>query len=1245
MKGDLSRNTFDRTRHYSAVRLQQGRIVTDADWNEQADLTRYRTERVARDTIGACGVPLNAAGYSLVAETRALAVHAANANVVWIAAEDGVLLQTSNGGADWTLTDLGTTANLRALQQVGGTGWVVGDGGVVRKTSNLGASFVAQNAGTLATLRALSVFDADHAWAAGDDGIVVATTDGGANWSLVKTEAARLYAIHFVDEFAGVAVGRGGAILSTNDGGQTWTRIDGGTTAHLRALAAFGTTQLWSAGQNGTILRSADGGATWTISPTPSQANLYAIAFRDQNEGWAVGDGGVLLHSLDGGATWTVENVTTQADLRALSVSGSDAAWVVGDASIALRIGGGSPDTADVALPAVNLTIEPGRCYVNGVMCELESRASYVHQPDGGAGARLAPGGYLMYLDAWQRHISSLEAPEIREIALGGPDTATRARTIAQVRALPLPPSSPFDFDCGTTLAAWDALINAPVPLLSARSEPQLAATSLCEIAATAGYRRLENQLYRVEVHSGGSTPTFKWSRENGSVAYAVVSVSVDSVSQRTTVRLAARGRDDNLDLTVNDRVELIDDDAELTQRAGTMLEYLNDGDDELELVLAGVPGGTLGQDPSRHPILRRWDHRPTTAGANELPITTGNWIELEEGVQVRFSPGGQYRAGDFWQIPARTISADVEWPRDDEGDPVPKPPVGIADAYCRIGIVEVADDGRITVVDDCRKLFEPLTSHELLYYVSGDGQDAAPGSVLPQPLALRVSRGKLPLAGRRIRLEVESGGGSLDGSGTLIEVVTDAEGQAACDWRLGPGFTAPARFQRVRASLLDCQGQSVPGQVVVFCATATLTLRYVSGDGQTAAAGGALPFPLEMQVANGGDGIAGVVLRALVEFGGGSITGASTQTTDATGHAAFRWQLGGAGPQRLRVELLDGAGQAVQRLSFDATLLTQGGTSRRNCDVTIGRGGDFPSLTPEVLGRVLELGERNACICFLPGVHELPTAEFNGPGSRLSLHGCGHASIVNIDGPMQFNQFDSLELRDLVVRPTNADTGIRIQRIEEVLLNNVLFDRSRFRTTDPALVIIQARNVSVTGCEILANAEFMAVLFDAIEGNCRFERNRCAGLVTFYGPAEFPTDALLSAIGERRSIAVRPTESQLYFCHNEVSAITVGTELARRLATPNGTATRVFATAVLQGNTFMERNNLFAAGLIACEANSFLARVGANSRYGVMISVRSTATANLALEVLPDAGPFLQFITQSNGTFEKAANAIRVVP
>ncbi len=35
MKGDFSRQTFDPTRHYSGVLAQQGRVQTDADWNEK----------------------------------------------------------------------------------------------------------------------------------------------------------------------------------------------------------------------------------------------------------------------------------------------------------------------------------------------------------------------------------------------------------------------------------------------------------------------------------------------------------------------------------------------------------------------------------------------------------------------------------------------------------------------------------------------------------------------------------------------------------------------------------------------------------------------------------------------------------------------------------------------------------------------------------------------------------------------------------------------------------------------------------------------------------------------------------------------------------------------------------------------------------------------------------------------------------------------------------------------------------
>ena len=72
MKGDLSRQTFDAERHYSSVRLQQGRVQLDADFNEQADIGRHRAELDSLDLIGPCGGPLHGAAFAIVLSTAGL---------------------------------------------------------------------------------------------------------------------------------------------------------------------------------------------------------------------------------------------------------------------------------------------------------------------------------------------------------------------------------------------------------------------------------------------------------------------------------------------------------------------------------------------------------------------------------------------------------------------------------------------------------------------------------------------------------------------------------------------------------------------------------------------------------------------------------------------------------------------------------------------------------------------------------------------------------------------------------------------------------------------------------------------------------------------------------------------------------------------------------------------------------------------------------------------------------------------
>lgn len=65
MSGDYSRNSFDPAKQFSLVRLQQGRLLTDADFNEQGDLLRHDHRRAATDIIGPAGFAQDDAGFAL----------------------------------------------------------------------------------------------------------------------------------------------------------------------------------------------------------------------------------------------------------------------------------------------------------------------------------------------------------------------------------------------------------------------------------------------------------------------------------------------------------------------------------------------------------------------------------------------------------------------------------------------------------------------------------------------------------------------------------------------------------------------------------------------------------------------------------------------------------------------------------------------------------------------------------------------------------------------------------------------------------------------------------------------------------------------------------------------------------------------------------------------------------------------------------------------------------------------------
>jgi hypothetical protein len=167
------------------------------------------------------------------------------------------------------------------------------------------------------------------------------------------------------------------------------------------------------------------------------------------------------------------------------------------------------------------MTIGAGRYYVDGLMVENPTAAV-----DGDA----LPAGrpLLVYLEVWERLVTAVEAPGLRDVALGagGPDTAATTTIAWRVVATRYVPgsTSPIELEKKArakvrreALAGWSS--GGWRGDLGAARAARLRARAWPDASQGGGYHGGENRVYRVEVHGGEGSeqPTFRWSRDCGS--------------------------------------------------------------------------------------------------------------------------------------------------------------------------------------------------------------------------------------------------------------------------------------------------------------------------------------------------------------------------------------------------------------------------------------------------------------------------------------------------------------------------------------------------------------------------------------------------------------------------------------------------------------------------------------------------------------------------------------------------------
>ncbi len=809
MKGQFSRLTARRARRYSSVRLQQGRVHLDADFNEQVDIADRRDRLTTRDVVGPTGAPVHGGGFALSAVVSLTGLDAAG--TAWRAVGTrGTILASADGGTTWAMqavpagvaehdvlaidvfdanTAMAATASGEVLLQTNGVAWAV-------QTPPDAAG---------AAIRAVQLLSASNAWVVGDDGLILGTANAGGAW--VKRAAAgvteTLRAAHFPTGSSGWAVGDAGRIVASADSGATWAAqaIPAGFVGALRAVRfAADALHGWAVGDGASILSTVDGGVTWVVRAAPPgvDATLRGLDVASTTTAWAVGDAGTVLRTTDGGATWSLigpSPAVAVADLSAVVSSAAATARVAGDLSTlaAVSIAGGAATWApSPTLPGRDLAVSAGRMYVDGLLCESDRPSRYLAQPDLVGAVLPGAGTYRAYLDVWTRHLTALDRPELREVALGGPDTATRTQTVWQVRIDPavLPASS----GCADVPAGW-----APGPVatgrLRARGAPMPVSTDDCLVPAGGGYRRLENLLYRVEIQTPGAAgvATFKWSRDNGAVAGRLT--ATDPAAAGKTVTIADAGRATDGDFAGAAWVELTDDRRVLAGEPGVLLPVA--GVTGTVIKLQSAPPAMSQFGPGA--IVRRWDGTGNVVAGGWRGLATTDAAVPQDGVDIEFGAGA-YVSGDHWTIPARTLVGDVEWPRTD-GTPNFLSRDGDEHRVAALAIVAIDATGAVTVVEDCRTVFPPLGGLETLVYVSGDGQEVARGGALqlPDPAVVGVTRGPIPVRDARVRFRVE-GGGTINGLTPEIVLPTDAAGLAQVTWILADTVDP----QHVVAELVD---------------------------------------------------------------------------------------------------------------------------------------------------------------------------------------------------------------------------------------------------------------------------------------------------------------------------------------------------------------------------------------------------------------------------------------------------------
>jgi photosystem II stability/assembly factor-like uncharacterized protein len=266
--------------------------------------------------------------------TRAqmLAVGKAGARIVAVG-DHGTVLLSDDAGQTWRQArEVPTRVMLTSVSFVDDKqGWAAGHWGVVVHTEDGGETWKLLRTDTSVDQPLFSVYfsDRSNGVAVGLWSLALRTGDGGATWTPVTIPAPpgadktgpNLHQIFAAQGGVLYIAAELGAVYRSSDGGQNWTLLKTGNRGSFWTGLALPDASLLVAGLNGKIWRSADAGKTWSEVDSGVTASLTDLALGPDGSVTGVGLEGAVVTSKDG-ARFTATPRADRAPLTAVLMTG-----------------------------------------------------------------------------------------------------------------------------------------------------------------------------------------------------------------------------------------------------------------------------------------------------------------------------------------------------------------------------------------------------------------------------------------------------------------------------------------------------------------------------------------------------------------------------------------------------------------------------------------------------------------------------------------------------------------------------------------------------------------------------------------------------------------------------------------------------------------------------------------------------------------------------------------------------------